>query len=221
MRFIILPGNGCTNILRSNWYGWLAAELAARGVEVNIQNMPDPYVARESEWIPFIHNTLKVDESTVVVGHSSGACCAMRLLEKTPVFGAILVSAAHTDLGDDNERASGYFDRPWDWAAMRRNAKGFLHQFHSDDDHLIPVSEARHISSQLKAAGGAGGGGAGGQCQLAPYTYEELRGHSHFFDPFPELLQLIDAQLQKEREEEEKEKEKEKEKEEAAAATLA
>jgi len=98
MRFIILPGNGCTDILRSNWYGWLATELRSREIEVAIENMPDPYTAKESEWIPFIHNTLKVDENTVVVGHSSGACCAMRLLEKTPVFGAILVSAAHTDL---------------------------------------------------------------------------------------------------------------------------
>ena len=48
------------------------------------------------------------------------------------------VSAAHTDLGDADERASGYFDVPWDWEAMKPNAK-FIHQFHSADDHLIPV----------------------------------------------------------------------------------
>jgi len=202
MRFIILPGNGCTNVLRSNWYGWLAAELEARSVEINIQDMPDPYVARESEWIPFIHNNLKVDEETIVIGHSSGACCAMRLLEKTPVFGVILVSAAHTDLGDENERASGYFNRPWDWAAMRKNARGFLHQFHSEDDPLIPVAEARHIARQLRAAGegegeGEGGGGDASQCRLSPYMYEELRGHSHFFEPFAELLQLVDKLLQR------------------------
>ena len=197
MRFIILPGNGCTNILRSNWYGWLATELAQRGVEVAVKNMPDPYVAKESEWIPFIHNTLKVDEDTVVVGHSSGACCAMRLVEKTKVGGVILVSGAHTDLGDENERASGYFSRDWQWADMRRNAKHFFHQFHSDDDHLIPVTEARFIASALQTVDSDEKEGSAEK--LSPYTYEELRGHSHFFEPFAELLALVDVQLQREK----------------------
>lgn len=187
MRFIILPGNGCTNIFHSNWYGWLAHELANRKVEVAIENMPDPYIAKESVWIPFIHNTLKVDEDTCVIGHSSGALAAMRLIEKTPVYGAILVSAAHTDLGDENERASGYFDRPWDFASMRQNTKGFLHQFHSDDDPLIPISEAKYVSEHLKAEDSPG---------LATFTYQELHGHSHFFEPFEELLQVIDVQLE-------------------------
>ena len=43
--------------------------------------MPDPYVARCSIWLPFIQNELKADENTVIVGHSSGAIAAMRLLE--------------------------------------------------------------------------------------------------------------------------------------------
>ena len=153
--------------------------------------MPDPYVARASEWIPFIHNSLKVDEETVVVGHSSGACCAMRLLEKTRVGGVILVSAAHTDLGDENERASGYFGREWLWADMRANAKYFFHQFHSSDDHLIPVSEARFIAAALRAAGEGEEEG-----QLSVYTYEELQGHSHFFEPFAELLRVVDTHLE-------------------------
>ena len=105
--------------------------------------------------------------------------------------------------GDENERASGYFARPWDWSAMRRNARGFLHQFHSEDDHLIPASEARHIAQQLAAAAGAGAGAGEGvtpppQCEeggAGPYTYEELRGHSHFFEPFAELLRVVDELL--------------------------
>ena len=141
MRFVILPGNGGGSILSSNWYGWLAQSLSPK-VEVIARDMPDPYVARESAWIPFIKDELKVDEHTIVVGHSSGACCAMRLAETIKLGGVILVSAAHTDLGDENERASGYFSRPWDWDAIKTNTK-FIHQFHSTDDHLIPVSEAR------------------------------------------------------------------------------
>ena len=32
------------------------------------------------------------------------------------------MSAYTTDQGDANERASGYFSRPWDWEAARGNA---------------------------------------------------------------------------------------------------
>jgi hypothetical protein len=73
-RVIILPGNGCTPILSSNWYGWLSTELVTKypTIEVVIRDMPDPYVARESALIPFVQNEMGADESTIVVGHSSG-----------------------------------------------------------------------------------------------------------------------------------------------------
>lgn len=59
----------------------------------------------------------------VVVGHSSGALLAMRLLEgERKIKGAVLVACAHTDLGDENERASEYFDVPWQFDKMRNNA---------------------------------------------------------------------------------------------------
>ena len=111
--------------------------------------MPDPNVARESIWLPFIRDVLKADERTIVVGHSSGAEAAMRLIEETTVLGVVLVSACHTDLGEPNEAASGYYSRPWLWDKMRQNAE-FIVQFHSDDDCFIPVSEARHVAENLK-----------------------------------------------------------------------
>ncbi len=46
----------------------------------------------------------------------------IRLLEDSHVAGAIIVAAYHTDLGDKNERDSGYFDRPWPWETMRTHA---------------------------------------------------------------------------------------------------
>jgi pimeloyl-ACP methyl ester carboxylesterase len=58
---------------------------------------------------------------TVVVGHSSGAEAAMRLAETTKLRAIVLVSACHTDLGIESERASGYYSRPWLWDAIRSN----------------------------------------------------------------------------------------------------
>ena len=44
-------------------------------------NFPDPMVCHQSKWVPFVRDDLKADEQTVVVGHSTGALLAMRLLE--------------------------------------------------------------------------------------------------------------------------------------------
>jgi pimeloyl-ACP methyl ester carboxylesterase len=132
-------------------------------------------------WLPFTKDDLQADEQTIVIGHSTGALLAMRLLETHKVFGVILVAAAHTDLGDEGERASGYFPTSdggseWDWEAMKPNAT-FIHQFHSEDDHLIPVAEARFVAEKLKGDN---------------HVYEELSGLSHFFEPFQQLLDAVD-----------------------------
>ena len=50
---------------------------------------------------------------------------AMRLVEDNKVLGLVLVAAYDDDLGDELERNSGYFSRPWDWARIRTNA-GFI-----------------------------------------------------------------------------------------------
>jgi pimeloyl-ACP methyl ester carboxylesterase len=57
-------------------------------------NFPDPDVCHQSRWIPFVRDELGADERTVVVGHSTGALLAMRLLETQQLAGAILVSCA-------------------------------------------------------------------------------------------------------------------------------
>jgi len=73
-------------------------------LEFNLRNFPDPYYAREENWIPFLENELKCDSSTILIGHSSGAAAAMRYAENHKLKGIILVSAYWTDLGDSTER---------------------------------------------------------------------------------------------------------------------
>ena len=174
LRCVIVPGNGCTGrVADANWYGWLERELRRESQfrEVVLpETMPDPVGAKESVWVPFMREALKVGPDTVVVGHSSGAVAAMRLAEETPVAALVLVSACHTDLGDPGERAAGYYARPWRWDAIRANA-GRIVQFHSDNDPFIPDSEARHVAENLQS------------------EYSELPGRSHFFTPpFAECL---------------------------------
>ena len=80
----------------------------------------------------------------------------------------------HTDLGDAGERASGYFSAPWEWARIQAN-QDWIGIFHSADDPLIPVAEARFVAARLGA------------------SYFESADRGHFIDdgPFPELVQFV------------------------------
>ena len=126
--------------------------------------MPDAFEAKESFWLPFIRSSLKVDENTVYIGHSSGAVAGMRLLEDSKLLGAVLISACHTDLGDAGERKAGYYNRPWKWTQITSNAEWIL-QYHSDDDPFIPRAEADHVAWSLQS------------------DYTCFSDRSHFFSP--------------------------------------
>jgi uncharacterized protein len=190
MKVILIPGMGCTPVASSNWYAWFRDEMLQRkNVQCELHEFPDPYKCRESIWMPFVKALMEDPADTILVGHSSGAACAMRLLEEcgggdvtaTPLAACILVAAAYTDLGDDDERESEYFNRTWNWNQMAQGASRIV-LFHGTDDHLIPVAEARHIAAQLGDS----------------VDYRERNGPSHFFRPWRELLAVMDEVLRAE-----------------------
>lgn len=181
MRIAIVPGNGCDDIHSANWYSWLDKRLrdSGRFSEVFCKTMPDPHRARRKVWLPFMITALGCGEpDTIVVGHSSGAVAAMRLLEERRLAGCVLVSACHTDLGDAGEAAAGYYPPsggPWQWETIRSNANGNIVVLHSDNDPFIPLAEAQHVASQL-----------GARMHVCP-------GRSHFFSPGEELYEACIA----------------------------
>ncbi|KAI9026390.1 putative hydrolase rbbp9 [Hyaloraphidium curvatum] len=186
-KVVIVPGNGA-GCIYFNFYEWLRDMLVAEvpGVTVNMKDMPDGDTARESIWLPFIEDVLGADDETILVGHSSGALAGLRLAERTELRGLVLVSVSTTDLDDENERASGYFDRPWDWAAVRRNVRHVV-QFASTDDPFIPLELQREARDGLEAAGEAEGVLEGHE-----FEYIELEGKSHYFDEQqPEILEAV------------------------------
>ena len=187
---IIAPGNGCRDIKQSNWYGQFHEELKGLGITSVCDNFPDPNRARREKWLPFIRSKAEeasaADPSNVIlVGHSSGAQATLRYAEEYPIKAAVLVSATYTDLGDSGERASGYYPQkdksggvtnPYNFKKMKENCAHW-YQFHSDDDPFIPLHEAEQIRDGLELTD----------------TYSMLPGRSHFFQNFPELLDLVSS----------------------------
>eukprot|EP00124_Ichthyophonus_hoferi_P000849 Ihof_evm2s36 gene=Ihof_evmTU2s36 len=144
----IIPGNGSGDITNCMWYPYVLKRLSEKGLPTILHNMPDPVRARENIWLPFMEQTLDCDEKTILIGHSSGAEASMRYAETHKVLGIVLVGACVTDLGDSNERASGYYNRPWQWNAIKANTQ-FIIQFGSTDDPFIPFDEQQQVANGL------------------------------------------------------------------------
>ncbi len=148
IRVVFIHGNGGSTTGKSYWFPWAQAVLEEHGIASAAPDMPDPVLAREKYWIPFLEDEMKVDENTVLVGHSSGAIAAMRFAENHKILGSVLIGTYYTDLGMDDEKESGYFDRPWDWDVMRANQQ-WSAIFASIDDPFIPIEEPRYVHDHL------------------------------------------------------------------------
>ncbi|KAG0223099.1 putative hydrolase rbbp9, partial [Actinomortierella wolfii] len=180
-RIALIPGNGNDRVETSMWYPSVVKELAKATNPSSgqplfpggyvLRTFPDYLMARESIWIKFMEEELQLGEKDVVIGHSSGAAAILRYAETRKVKGIVLVSAYDSDLGDEMEKASGYFDRPWKWDDISRNAEWIV-QFSSPSDHLVPIEEQRSLSKHL-----------------AGVDYVELPNRGHFISDrvFPEL----------------------------------
>lgn len=182
IKVIFIHGNGGGDVNDpSGWFPYLKAEFENLGLEVISRNFPDPVEAKASIWLPFLKDELGSDENSILIGHSSGAVAAMRFAENNKILGSVLVAPCYTDLGEESERVSGYYDHPWEWEKIKQN-QNWIIQFASTDDPFIPIEEARHINKMLDT------------------EYYEFNDQSHFGYPepkteFPEIVELIKKKL--------------------------
>jgi uncharacterized protein len=146
MKAIIIPGNGNTDITE-NWYQDVKDGLQKLGLDVIAENMPDPDLARKEYWLPFIKEKLSTEDA-ILIGHSSGAIAILKYLEENKCKLAILVGAYYTDLNDESEKKSGYFDEPWNWDKIKNNVEKIV-LFASRNDPFIPIAEALFIKDKI------------------------------------------------------------------------
>lgn len=178
-KVILIHGNG-GSWPKENWLPPVAKKLKALGLHVIFKQFPDPVLARAKYWLPHIKK-LGADKNTILVGHSSGAVAAMRYAEKNKILGSILVATCYTDLGVKEEKLSRYYDKSWDWNAIRKN-QNWIIQFASVDDKFIPIKEARFVHKKLKT------------------EYYEFKHQGHFSSwdnkiDFPQVVHVIKRKL--------------------------
>ena len=181
LKAILIPGNGGPTP-QDNWFPYLEQELPKLDIKVINVQFPDPILARQEFWLPFIEQ-LGADANTILIGHSSGAVAAMRYAETHKILGSVLVGACYTDLGVEDEKASGYYDQPWAWDKIKNNQQ-WIALFASVDDPFIDIAEPRFLQQQLQP------------------DYYEFANRRHFGHPndvqntFPELVEAIKKRLE-------------------------
>jgi predicted alpha/beta hydrolase family esterase len=176
IKMIFVPGNH-DDCPEERWRPYLVRELSKLGIGTINLRFPDPVAARDKYWIPFL-TSLNADQNTILIGHSSGAAAAMRYAENNKILGSVLIGAALTHQGDEGEKESGYFNKPWDWQKIKDNQKWIV-QFASKDDPYISIEQMQTIHEELDT------------------DYYEFKDRGHFIDgeEFIELIEAIKAKL--------------------------
>lgn len=179
IKVIFIHGNG-GGTAKDNWFPYVKRELEKLGIKVIDEDFPDPVLARAKYWLPFLKK-LGADEDTILIGHSSGAIAAMRFAESNKILGSVLVGGYYTDLGDENEKQSGYFDKKWNWEKIKKNQKWII-QFNSKDDPWIPIEEARYIHQKLNT-------------EYYEFEHEGHFGGDKYYPEFPKLVEVVKSKL--------------------------
>ncbi len=137
---------------QENWFPWLKGELEKQGYKVSVPQFPSPPVvpAKIDEWFEVLKD-YKIDEDTVLIGHSLGGLFTLRILEKLnhPVKAAYFVGTPvgiKLILNYERDKAFGGFD--FDWPAIKKNAQRFA-VFHSDDDPYVGLENGKQLAKHL------------------------------------------------------------------------
>jgi len=172
-RFVYIHVNATTH-WSDAWAAWLNSEVEKLGYETFFETMPDSIIARAEYWLPFLKNHVKAGKNDVLIGWSTGAIAAMRYAETNHIKGSILISPYYTDLGEAEEKLSGYFNEPWQWDNIVQNQQNIA-VFWGDDDPYVDQSEFDFVANKLRA------------------SRHKLPKAGHFIErqTFPELLEYI------------------------------
>jgi len=139
-----------------DWYPWLKKELEAKGFEVIIPEMPDTENPRIDAWVNHLKNNSKMDEDTILIGHSIGCQAVLRVLETkgSKVKGVVLIapwielSGLETD--EEKKIAKEWVEKNINFSKVKERAKKIICIF-SDNDPYVPASNTKLFKDNLNA----------------------------------------------------------------------
>ena len=152
MNFIIVHGVYASP--EANWFPWLKKELENRGYECLVPKFPTPLDQSLESWLRvFSGYESKINEDTVLIGHSLGASFIINYLEKTSkkVKATYLIAPFHKLLGNQYDEINKTFvGKEFNWEKIKSSCNKFF-VFASDNDKYIPPEVTNDIVEKLDA----------------------------------------------------------------------
>ena len=152
MNFFIIHGVYANP--EDNWFPWLKKQLESMNHEVIVPKFPTPLDQSLESWNRVFSNyESKINEETVLIGHSLGVAFILNYLEKTnkKIKAAILVAGFHKPLGIQYDEINKTFvDKQFNWEKIKNSCGKFI-IFASDNDEYIPLEIGQELSQSLNA----------------------------------------------------------------------
>jgi len=133
-----------------NWYPWLKKELEKKGYKVYIPELPtmDTKLPDMQKQIKFVEKNFRIDESTVIIGHSLGAILALRLAERYKYQKMFLVAGwDFDDLTEPRHRL--FWKNKINHSKIKKNVKE-IYCVSSDNDPYTTAVVTEQMSKRLK-----------------------------------------------------------------------
>jgi predicted alpha/beta hydrolase family esterase len=154
LKAIILHGTMGTP--EGNWFPWRQEKLKDLGVECYVPRLPTPEGHNLENWLQAIEEQApKIDEKTILIGHSCGANCVLHILERLQGVVIPYVALCGTVIHDiDNEEIdtlnTTFVQHRFNWPEIKNAAK-HISLFHGDDDPYVPLEQPQEVAKELNS----------------------------------------------------------------------
>lgn len=160
----------------SNWFSWLKKALEKIGCEVYNPSLPNTLHPESEEWNKALQPYLnKLDENSVIIGHSLGSKAAVNLLSATAkkIKQVFLVASALGNprrdwkkmkqewAGSDIAALKKFWETKVDWKSVNKSIVGKTHVIFSEDDPYIDSKACQVVN-------------------LEDVEIQKWQGHQHF-----------------------------------------
>ena len=149
---VIIHGTGGSP--GGNWFPWVSEKLKLLGHNVFVPQFPTPMNQSVENWNIALKSQIpKIDENTILIGHSCGATYILHILEslEKPVAKSIFVSGFIDKLGNEyfDNLNETFVNHNFDWDKIRKSA-GEITILHGDNDPYVPLSAAQRLADGLQ-----------------------------------------------------------------------
>lgn len=132
---------------------WLKAELEQQGHTVDTPVLPKTSTPSEDEQVSYVLENCKIDENTILIGHSLGSVVALKVAEKLDhkLHKLILVAGFLTpDFKDHERNFSNTFEWSFDFSKIIENGNSIT-ILSALNDTAVDTKHGRQLAAKLDA----------------------------------------------------------------------